>query len=114
MKRYIHISKDDIKEKINIYFDTSFKLIKVIQYMKQIKSIINLTDEEINIIEKAEEIIANKGALLEDLLEDKNINFFNLLYHKTNGFAICSVLFLFFVNIRQNQTHKRIYSAEIK
>lgn len=78
MKRYIHISKDDIKEKINIYFDTSFKLIKVIQYMKQIKSIINLTDEEINIIEKAEEIIANKGALLEDLLEDKNINFFNL------------------------------------
>ena len=78
MKRYIHISKDDIKEKINIYFDTSFKLIKVIQYMKQIKSIINLTDEEINIIEKAEEIIANKGVLLEDLLEDKNINFFNL------------------------------------
>ena len=78
MKRYIHISKDDIKEKINIYFDTSFKLIKVIQYMKQIKNIINLTDEEINIIEKAEEIIANKGALLEDLLEDKNINFFNL------------------------------------
>lgn len=78
MKRYIHISKNDIKEKINIYFDTSFKLIKVIQYMKQIKSIINLTDEEINIIEKAEEIIANKGALLEDLLEDKNINFFNL------------------------------------
>ena len=78
MKRYIHISKDDIKEKINIYFDTSFKLIKVIQYMKQIKSIINLTDEEINIIEKAEEIISNKGALLEDLLENKNINFFNL------------------------------------
>ena len=78
MKKYINFSKKCIEKRINIFFDIHYKMIKAKPYIKQLKSIINLTNEEIDIIEKATKIIEDKGKLLENLLEDESIIFYDL------------------------------------
>ena len=76
-KRYISVSKDFIEKRMNIIFNLEHKMIEVKPYIKQLKNIINITDEEINIIENTIEILDNKVEILENLLEDKNIEFYN-------------------------------------
>lgn len=76
-KRYISVSKGFIEKRMNIIFNLEHKMIEAKPYIKQLKNIINITDEEINILENTIEILGNKVEILENLLEDKNITFYN-------------------------------------
>lgn len=76
MRIYIPISKDAIERRMNMYLDTALEITQVIPYMEQLRNIINLTDEEIKVLENARKILGDKSELLEDLLEDENVDFF--------------------------------------
>lgn len=76
-KKYISVSKGFIEKRMDIIFYLEHKMIEAKPYIKQLKNIINITDEEINILENTIEILGNKVEILENLLEDKNITFYN-------------------------------------
>ena len=76
-KKYISVSKGFIEKRMNIIFDLEHKMIEAKPYIKQLKNIINITDEEINTLENTIEILGDKIEILENLLEDKNIAFYN-------------------------------------
>lgn len=76
-KKYISVSKGFIEKRMNIIFDLEHKMIEAKPYIKQLKNIINITDEEINTLENTIEILGDKIEILENLLEDKNIEFYN-------------------------------------
>lgn len=76
-KKYISVSKGFVQKRMNIIFDLKLKMVEVKPYIKQLKGIINITDEEINTLENTIEILGDKIEILENLLEDKNIEFYN-------------------------------------
>ena len=76
-KKYISVSKGFVQKRMNIIFDLKLKMVEVKPYVKQLKAIINITDEEINTLENTIEILGTKVEILENLLEDKNIEFYN-------------------------------------
>lgn len=76
-KKYISVSKGFVQKRMNIIFDLKLKMVEVKPYIKQLKAIINITDEEINTLENTIEILGDKIEILENLLEDKNIAFYN-------------------------------------
>ena len=63
-KKYISVSKGFIEKRMNIIFDLEHKMIEAKPYIKQLKNIINITDEEINILENTIEILGNKVEIL--------------------------------------------------
>lgn len=77
-KNYIQFSKKIFNKVINKTTDTNIKLIEVESYLKSIRSFIDLTDEEMQIIRKCNEILLEKTEKLEEILEDENNEFYNL------------------------------------
>ena len=78
MSNYISISKNAINEIVDKSFNTSMKLHENINYLKSIVSLSKLTEEEEEILKKANEILIKKMEILEDVLEDENNQFYNI------------------------------------
>ena len=77
MKKYIPISKKAINERLDLVSSTAYDLTTLKSYILQLKTIIDLTDEEIKSINNTINILNNKTDILEELLEDENNIFFN-------------------------------------
>ena len=77
MKKYFPISKSCVNERLESISSIAYKMTILKPNMLQLKSMINLTDDEIKILENAISILNDKTDILEELLEDKNITFFN-------------------------------------
>jgi len=78
MDNYISISKNAINEIVDKSFNTSMKLHENINHLKSIISLSKLTEEEEEILKKANEILIKKIEILEDVLEDENNQFYNI------------------------------------
>ena len=77
MKKYIPLSENAIIKRLDLISTVAYDLTNLKPYMIQLKSIVNLTDEEFKTIKDAINILNNKSDILEELLEDENNIFFN-------------------------------------
>lgn len=78
MKKYISISKDFFEKVLDKSIVTFEENMKTTQKLKQIQSIIDLTEEEIKILETANNILMKKIDIIEEVLEDKNNTFYEI------------------------------------
>ena len=76
-KNYISISKSYFEKVEKEIDNVSMKMSRVIGSLESIKSNINLTDEEIEILKNARNILVNKLENIEELTEDTNNEFHN-------------------------------------
>lgn len=77
MKKYISISKKAFEKKFDVISDTHLKLVEVMYSLKSIADTIDLKDEEIEIIEKSQDMLMSKLEKLEKFLDDENNEFYN-------------------------------------
>ena len=77
MKKYFPVSRNFVNEGLDSISSASYKMTILKSNMLQLKNMINLTDDEIKVLEDAISILNDKTDILEDLLEDKNVTFFN-------------------------------------
>lgn len=78
MKKYISISKDFFEKVLDESIVTFEENMKTTQKLKQIQSIIDLSEEEIKILETANDILMKKIDAIEEVLEDKNNTFYDI------------------------------------
>lgn len=76
-KNYIEFSKKMFDKITDRTADANMKLIGVESYLKSIRSFIDLTDEEIQIIERTNKILLEKTEKLEEILDDENNEFYD-------------------------------------
>jgi putative ubiquitin-RnfH superfamily antitoxin RatB of RatAB toxin-antitoxin module len=77
MKKYFPVSRSFTNKSLDSISSTTYKITILKSNMLQLKTMINLTDNEIKVLENAINILNDKVDILENLLEDKNITFFN-------------------------------------
>lgn len=75
--KYICIAKSYFDGVLKLGCEVAEKEIRVIQSLKSIESFINLNDEEIELLEKANDLLINKMDVLEDFIDDENNVFYN-------------------------------------
>ena len=76
-EKYICIAKSYFERMLNLGCEIAEKENTVIKSLKSIESFINLTNEEIELLEKANDILINKMDVLENLIYNKNNVFYN-------------------------------------
>ena len=76
-EKYICIAKSYFERILDLGCEIAEKENTVIKSLKSIESFINLTDEEVKLLEKANDILINKMDVLEDLIGNKNNVFYN-------------------------------------
>ena len=76
-EKYICIAKSYFERILNLGCEIAEKENTVIKSLKSIESFINLTNEEMELLEKANDILINKIDVLEDLIDNKNNIFYN-------------------------------------
>ena len=76
-EKYICIAKSCFERILDLGCEIAEKENTVIKSLKSIESFINLTDEEAELLEKANDILINKIDVLEDLIGNKNNIFYN-------------------------------------
>jgi hypothetical protein len=77
MKKYFPVSRNFVNERLDSISSVTYEMTILKPNMLQLKTMINLTDDEIKVLENAINILNDKVDILENLLEDKNITFFN-------------------------------------
>ena len=80
MGKYINISKDFFDKTLDKGCETYEQQLKLIQNLKGIKTFINLTEEDIELLEKANDLLMEKLEKLEDIIDDKE----NIFYNSSN------------------------------
>lgn len=76
-KEYIRISRKYFETTVTDSCDVASKLDEVQKSLKSISTYSKITEEEIDILEKAWDILIKKAENLEYLLEDDNNVFYN-------------------------------------
>ena len=76
-EKYICIAKSYFERILDLGCEIAEKENTVIKSLKSIESFISLTDEEMELLEKANNILINKMDVLENLIDNKNNIFYN-------------------------------------
>ena len=76
-EKYICIAKSYFERILDLGCEIAEKENTIIKSLKSIESFISLTDEEVEVLEKANVILINKIDVLEDLIDNKNNIFYN-------------------------------------
>lgn len=74
---YIFIAKKFFNKTLNNGLNLFEQQLKLIQNLKSIGDFIDLTEEEIEILEKSNSILMNKLEQIEDLLESEDNTFYD-------------------------------------
>lgn len=74
---YYPISKKHYKNIMNETDKISFDMINLLKRLQEIKSVTNITEEEIKVLKEAQDILIQKVDMIEDVVENKDNTFYD-------------------------------------